>query len=260
MTNDFIVIAGTCQWEPGYTKKAFEYIYNDAYDNSLHNNLVLKASFDKANRTNINGARGLGLDFVVESLAEQGKEYGVKTLTDVHETWQPKEINNRIDVLQVPAMLSRQTDLLLATRENANYINVKMGQWMGPDDVAGILSKVGDDETVWITYRGTAFGYNRLVVDFTQFQMIKDKHPNIKMIFDATHSVQIPGGNGTSSGGNRDLVDGLVSAAVAQGYVDGVFLETHPKPEKAQSDGPNSVTSTQFRDIMYNINILKGLL
>jgi len=255
-----IVIAGTCQWEPGYTKDAFRYIYNDAYNNDLDDNLVLKASFDKANRTNINGARGLGLEFVVESLVEQGKEFGVKTLTDVHETWQPKEINKRIDVLQVPALLSRQTDLLLATRENANYINVKMGQWMGPDDVAGILSKVGDDETVWITYRGTAFGYNRLVVDFTQFQMIKDKHPNIKMIFDATHSVQIPGGNGTSSGGNRDLVEGLVSAAVAQGYVDGVFLETHPKPEKAQSDGPNSVTPTQFCNIMYNINALKGIL
>jgi len=255
-----IVIAGTCQWEPGYTKDAFRYIFNDAFVNELNENLVLKASFDKANRTNINGARGLGLEFVVESLVEQGKEFGVKTLTDVHETWQPKEINKRIDVLQVPAMLSRQTDLLLATRENANYINVKMGQWMGPDDVAGILSKVGDDETVWITYRGTAFGYNRLIVDFTQFQMIKDKHPNIKMIFDATHSVQIPGGNGTSSGGNRDLVEGLVSAAVAQGYVDGVFLETHPKPEKAQSDGPNSVTPTQFSDIMYNINALKGIL
>ena len=255
-----IVIAGTCQWEPGYTQDAFRYIFNDAFVNELNDNLVLKASFDKANRTNINGARGLGLEFVVESLVEQGKQYGVKTLTDVHETWQPKEINKRIDVLQVPAMLSRQTDLLLATRENANYINVKMGQWMGPDDVAGILSKVGDDETVWITYRGTAFGYNRLIVDFTQFQMIKDKHPNIKMIFDATHSVQIPGGNGTSSGGNRDLVEGLVSAAVAQGYVDGVFLETHPKPEKAQSDGPNSVTPTQFSDIMYNINALKGIL
>jgi 2-dehydro-3-deoxyphosphooctonate aldolase (KDO 8-P synthase) len=260
MTDDFIVIAGTCQWETGYTKEAFKYIYNDAYASGLHNNLVLKASFDKANRTNINGARGLGAEFVIDSLSEQGKEYGVKTLTDVHESFQPELINNRIDVLQVPAMLSRQTDLLLATRENANYINVKMGQWMGPDDVAGILSKVGDDETVWITYRGTAFGYNRLVVDFTQFQMIKDKHPNIKMIFDATHSVQIPGGNGTSSGCNRDLVEGLVSAAVAQGYVDGVFLETHPEPAKAQSDGPNSVTSTQFRDIMYNINILKGLL
>lgn len=255
-----IVIAGTCQWEPGYTQDAFRYIFNDAFVNELNDNLVLKASFDKANRTNINGARGLGLEFVVESLVEQGKQFGVKTLTDVHETWQPKEINKRIDVLQVPAMLSRQTDLLLATRENANYINVKMGQWMGPDDVAGILSKVGDDETVWITYRGTAFGYNRLIVDFTQFQMIKDKHPNIKMIFDATHSVQIPGGNGTSSGGNRDLVEGLVSAAVAQGYVDGVFLETHPKPEKAQSDGPNSVTPTQFSDIMYNINALKGIL
>ena len=255
-----IVIAGTCQWEPGYTQDAFRYIFNDAFVNELNDNLVLKASFDKANRTNINGARGLGLEFVVESLVEQGKQYGVKTLTDVHETWQPKEINKRIDVLQVPAMLSRQTDLLLATRENANYINVKMGQWMGPDDVAGILSKVGDDETVWITYRGTAFGYNRLIVDFTQFQMIKDKHPNIKMIFDATHSVQIPGGNGTSSGGNRDLVEGLVSAAVAQGYVDGVFLETHPKPEKAQSDGPKSVTPTQFSDIMYNINALKGIL
>ena len=255
-----IVIAGTCQWEPGYTQDAFRYIFNDAFVNELNDNLVLKASFDKANRTNINGARGLGLETVVEGLVEQGKQYGVKTLTDVHETWQPKEINKRIDVLQVPAMLSRQTDLLLATRENANYINVKMGQWMGPDDVAGILSKVGDDETVWITYRGTAFGYNRLIVDFTQFQMIKDKHPNIKMIFDATHSVQIPGGNGTSSGGNRDLVEGLVSAAVAQGYIDGVFLETHPKPEKAQSDGPNSVTPTQFSDIMYNINALKGIL
>ena len=257
MTDDFIIIAGTCQWEPGYTKEAFEYIYSAAWNNNMEDHVVLKASFDKANRTDINGARGLGLEFVVESLVEQGKELGLKTLTDVHETWQPKEINGRIDVLQVPALLSRQTDLLLATRENANYINVKMGQWMGPDDVAGILSKVGDDETVWITYRGTAFGYNRLVVDFTQFQMIKDKHPNIKMIFDATHSVQIPGGNGTSSGGNRDLVEGLVSAAVAQGYIDGVFLETHPDPEKAKSDGPNSINPTQFSDIMNNINTIK---
>ena len=255
-----IIIAGTCQWEPRYTKEAFEYIYNDAYNHDMEDNVVLKASFDKANRTNINGARGLGLEFVVNSLVEQGKEFGLKTLTDVHETWQPKEINGRIDVLQVPAMLSRQTDLLLATRENANYINVKMGQWMSPDDVAGILSKVGDDETVWITYRGTAFGYNRLVVDFTQFQMIKDKHPNIKMIFDATHSVQIPGGKGTSSGGNRNLVEGLVSAAVAQGYIDGVFLETHPQPHKARSDGPNSVTPSQFRDIMYNINALSYVI
>jgi len=221
----------------------------------MNDNVVFKASFDKANRTSLNSSRGPALETFLHGMKNVKEKYGFKLITDIHNDRQPAQINknNIFDVLQVPAFLSRQTDILLATRRAANIINVKMGQWMSAQDVGGILSKVGDDESVWITYRGTSFGYNNLVVDFTQFQIMRDMYPNINIIFDVTHSVQKPGGNGFTSGGNRDMVEGLARASIAQGYIDGLFLETHPDPDKALSDGPNSITQQQLDNILKEI-------
>jgi len=161
-------------------------------------------------------------------------------LTDVHEVWQVKEVLPTVDVLQIPAFLCRQTDLLIRSVELASLtnkvVNIKKGQFLAPWDVKGILSKTGTDN-VWITDRGTSFGYNTLVTDFTGIQYMRNEF-DVPIIFDATHSVQKPGGNGNSSGGNRDYVPGLIRAAVAQG-IDGLFIECHQDPDNAPSDGPN---------------------
>lgn len=216
-----------------------------------------KASFDKANRTNVNGKRGVGLKNTLYDFRELKNTYGVKTLTDVHDISQIVTINSwnsqdpTIDVLQIPAFLCRQTDLIQAACRSGLVVNVKKGQFLAPWDVKGILSKCADAKEVWITERGTSFGYNTLVVDFTGLEYMLTNY-NVPIVLDATHSVQKPGGNGTSSGGNRDYVPGLTRAASALG-ISNFFLEVHADPDNAPSDGPNMIKLESFEEVVRDI-------
>ncbi len=205
-------------------------------------NYVFKASFDKANRTSINGARGVGLEEGMRTFDEIKKLYNnIPIVTDVHESWQCAEVARHVDMLQIPAFLCRQTDLVVAAAKTGKIVNVKKGQFLAPWDVPNIVKKVIDsgNENVCITERGSSFGYNTLVVDMRGFPQMAQS-TGCPVIFDATHSVQQPGGNGASTGGQREFAPVLARAAVAVG-VAAVFMETHENPDKALSDGPNTI-------------------
>jgi len=210
-----------------------------------------KASFDKANRTSVNGKRGVGLHTFVKDILELKEKFNVKTLTDVHEVDQIQYLTYVVDVLQIPAFLCRQTDLIRAACDSGLIVNIKKGQFLAPWDVKGILSKTEGAKEVWITERGTSFGYNTLVVDFTGLQYMLDNVP-ADVVFDVTHSVQKPGGQGDSSGGNRDYVPGLSRAASALG-ISNFFIEVHADPDNAPSDGPNMVKLENFEEIVHDI-------
>jgi 2-dehydro-3-deoxyphosphooctonate aldolase (KDO 8-P synthase) len=210
-----------------------------------------KASFDKANRTSINGQRGVGLHPFVHDILALKDTIDVKTLTDVHEVDQIQYLKDIVDVLQIPAFLCRQTDLIRAACATNCIVNIKKGQFLAPWDVKGILSKTEGAKEVWITERGTSFGYNTLVVDFTGLEYMLTNY-NVPIVLDATHSVQKPGGNGTSSGGNRDYVPGLTRAASALG-IDSFFLEVHADPDNAPSDGPNMLKLENFEEVVRDI-------
>ena len=245
------IIAGPCQLERNSLGVA-RYCQNMAEKYGLE--YYFKASFDKANRTSLRSERGVGLESAMIIFDEIKAELGCKIVTDIHTTGQAALIKSSVDVLQIPAFLCRQTDLLLAAKNTGKIVNVKKGQFLAPWDVAGILSKVGENN-VWITERGTSFGYNTLVNDFTGLQYIAENY-STPLIFDATHSVQKPGGLGGSSGGNRDYVPALVRAAVATKNVDGIFVEVHPDPDNAPSDGPNSLNLPQFEMVCRDIRTL----
>ena len=212
-----------------------------------------KASYDKANRTNIKGKRGVGLAPTMYDFKALKDKLGVKILTDVHTEDQIRllEHYNVVDAYQIPAFLCRQTDLIRAACATDKIVNIKKGQFLAPWDVAGILSKTEGAKEVWITERGTSFGYNTLVVDFTGLQYMLDNVP-ADVVFDVTHSVQKPGGQGDSSGGNRDYVPGLSRAAAALG-VSNFFLEVHADPDNAPSDGPNMLKLENFEEIVRDI-------
>ncbi|WP_020178789.1 3-deoxy-8-phosphooctulonate synthase [Methylopila sp. M107] len=202
--------------------------------------LVFKTSFDKANRTSANAERGMGLEAALPVFAEIRESLGLPTLTDVHDAHQCAAVAEAVDVLQIPAFLCRQTDLLLAAAATGRVVNVKKGQFLAPWDMKNVVAKLvgAGNARVLLTERGASFGYNTLVSDMRALpEMAKTGAP---VIFDATHSVQQPGGQGTSSGGQREYVAVLARAAVAVG-VAGVFIETHPDPDHAPSDGPNMV-------------------
>ncbi|HEY5082717.1 MAG TPA: 3-deoxy-8-phosphooctulonate synthase [Bauldia sp.] len=201
---------------------------------------VYKTSFDKANRSSLKGKRGLGLGKALAIFADLRKELGVPILTDVHEREQCAEIASVVDVLQIPAFLSRQTDLLIAAAETGKVVNVKKGQFLAPWDMANVAAKIVEsgNRNVLLTERGASFGYNTLVSDMRALPIMAET--GCPVIFDATHSVQQPGGQGTSTGGDRRFVPVLSRAAVAVG-VAGVFIETHQDPDHAPSDGPNMV-------------------
>jgi len=203
--------------------------------------LVYKTSFDKANRTSVKGKRGMGLDAALAIFAEIRRQLGVPILTDVHETDQCEPVSQVVDVLQIPAFLCRQTDLLAAAARTGRVINVKKGQFLAPWDMANVVAKVtaAGNSNVLVTERGTSFGYNTLISDMRALPILA-RSTGAPIIFDATHSVQQPGGQGTSSGGEREFVGVLARAAVAVG-VAGIFIETHQDPDKAPSDGPNMV-------------------
>lgn len=201
--------------------------------------LVYKSSFDKANRTSANAARGIGLEASLPIFAEIRESVGLPTLTDVHESWQCAEVAQAVDVLQIPAFLCRQTDLLLAAAATGRTVNVKKGQFLSPQEMTHVVKKLTDAKGgVLVTERGTTFGYNTLVTDMRSLPVLAQT--NAPVIFDATHSVQQPGGLNGASGGQREFVPVLARAAVAVG-VAGVFIETHPDPDRAPSDGPNMI-------------------
>ena len=211
-----------------------------------------KASFDKANRTSMDGKRGVGIDATLPDLMTLKEILGVKILTDVHTEGQISRCRGVADVLQIPAFLCRQTDLILAACKTDCIVNVKKGQFLAPWDVKGILSKTTNAKEVWITERGTSFGYNNLVVDFNGIEYMLNNY-SVPLVFDATHSCQRPGGLGNSSGGNRDNVAGLTRAAAALG-VSNFFLEVHPDPDNAPSDGPNMIRLEDFERIIDDIH------
>ena len=215
-----------------------------------------KASYDKANRTSVDSKRGVGLENTMMDFRTLKETYGVSTVTDVHSVSQIGEIivgwEDCIDVLQIPAFLCRQTDLIKAACKTGKIVNIKKGQFLAPWDVKGILGKTQGAKEVWITERGTSFGYNTLVVDYTGIQYMLNNY-NVPIVFDVTHAVQKPGGNGQSSGGNRDYVPGLARAAAAMG-VSNFFLEVHADPDNAPSDGPNMVRLEDFERTVYDIN------
>jgi 2-dehydro-3-deoxyphosphooctonate aldolase (KDO 8-P synthase) len=202
---------------------------------------VYKTSFDKANRTSVKSKRGIGLDGALPIFAEIRQQLGVPVLTDVHETRQCELVSRVVDVLQIPAFLCRQTDLLAAAAMTGRVINVKKGQFLAPWDMANVVAKVtaAGNPNVLVTERGASFGYNTLVSDMRALPILACS-TGAPIIFDATHSVQQPGGQGTSSGGEREFVGVLARAAVAVG-VAGIFIETHRDPDKAPSDGPNMI-------------------
>ncbi len=203
--------------------------------------LVYKTSFDKANRTSAKSVRGIGLDKALAIFADLRKELSVPVLTDVHEPAQCAVVAEVVDVLQIPAFLCRQTDLLIAAARTGRVVNVKKGQFLAPWDMANVVQKIigAGNRNVLVTERGVSFGYNTLVSDMRALPQLAET-TGAPVIFDATHSVQQPGGQGTSSGGQREFVPVLARAAVAVG-VAGIFIETHQNPDKAPSDGPNMV-------------------
>lgn len=199
-----------------------------------------KASFDKANRTSIESFRGPGIKEGVKILGEVKKQIGVRICTDIHEPWQADRVAEVADIIQIPAFLCRQTDLLLAAGKTGKIINVKKAQFLAPWDMKNVLGKLEStgNRNLMLCERGSSFGYNNLVVDMTS--IIEMKKYGYPVVFDATHSVQKPGGNGNSTGGNREYVPYLAKAAIAVG-ADGLFMEVHEEPNKALSDGPNSL-------------------
>ncbi|MCB1497072.1 MAG: 3-deoxy-8-phosphooctulonate synthase [Bauldia sp.] len=233
------LIAGPCQLESR----------NHAFDMAgrlkemtaaLGIGLVYKTSFDKANRTSLGGRRGVGLEEALPIFADLRAELGVPILTDIHEREQCAIVAEHVDILQIPAFLCRQTDLLVAAARTGKVVNVKKGQFLAPWDMKNVLAKIVDsgNPNVLLTERGASFGYNTLVSDMRALPIMAAT--GAPVIFDATHSVQQPGGQGTSSGGDRRMVPVLARAAVAVG-VAGVFIETHQDPDNAPSDGPNMV-------------------
>jgi 2-dehydro-3-deoxyphosphooctonate aldolase (KDO 8-P synthase) len=212
--------------------------------------LVYKTSFDKANRTSGSAARGLGLKQSLPIFAEIRSSLGLPVLTDVHEIAQCAEAAQAVDVLQIPAFLCRQTDLVVAAAETGKAVNVKKGQFLAPWDMTNVVAKItaAGNRNVLVTERGASFGYNTLVSDMRSLPILA-RTTGAPVIFDATHSVQQPGGKGAASGGEREFVPVLARAAVAVG-VAGVFIETHPDPDRAPSDGPNMVPLAEFEGLV----------
>jgi 2-dehydro-3-deoxyphosphooctonate aldolase (KDO 8-P synthase) len=212
--------------------------------------LVYKTSFDKANRTSAKSNRGIGLDGALPIFAEIRRRFGVPVLTDVHEAEQCARVAEVVDVLQIPAFLCRQTDLLVAAAATGRAVNIKKGQFLAPWDMANVVAKItgAGNPNVLVTERGASFGYNTLVSDMRALPILR-RETGAPIIFDATHSVQQPGGQGTSSGGEREFVPVLARAAVAVG-VAGVFIETHQDPDRAPSDGPNMVPLREIEPLL----------
>ncbi len=247
--NKLLVIAGPCSLENERVCRAVAAQLVKIGRKHRELQLVFKGSFDKANRTSAAGARGTGIDAGLELLAMVRRDYGFPVLTDVHERAQIPSVAAVCDVLQIPAFLSRQTDLLLAAAASGRVVNVKKGQFLSPHEMEFVTGKLraGKAKEIWQTERGTTFGYQNLVVDMRSFAiMSRFKCPTI---FDATHAVQLPGAGGGKSSGQREFVPPLARAALAAG-ANGLFIETHPNPAKAISDGPNMIPLVKLEALL----------
>ena len=244
----FSLIAGPCVIESEEMVLSIAKQMKDITD-KLGIPYTFKASFDKANRTSISGFRGPGIEEGLRILQKVKNTYNLPICTDIHEPWQAEKAAAVCDILQIPAFLCRQTDLLVAAAKTGKCINIKKAQFLAPWDMKNCVEKVrqSGNDNVMLCERGTTFGYNTLVVDMTGLRVMKDM--GVPVIFDATHSVQKPGGNGTSTGGNRQYVEYLAKAAVSVG-IDGLFMETHPDPDNAKSDGPNMVPLGEMEELL----------
>lgn len=217
----------------------------------LEINYIFKSSFDKANRSSIHSPRGVGLEEGLRILKKVKENVGVPVVTDVHEPWQCEKVAEVVDIIQIPAFLARQTDLLVAAAKTGKIVNVKKGQFMAPWDMKNVVTKMQEtgNDNVMLCERGTSFGYNNLIVDMTG--LIEMRALGYPVVFDATHSVQKPGGKGSSTGGNREYVFPLIRAALAIG-VDAIFAEVHPDPDNAFSDGPNQLRLDDIEEVLIN--------
>jgi 2-dehydro-3-deoxyphosphooctonate aldolase (KDO 8-P synthase) len=252
------LIAGPCQMESrAHALETAQALKEIAARRGI--GLIYKTSFDKANRTSGSAARGLGMAAALPVFAEIRESLGLPVLTDVHESQQCAPVAEAVDVLQIPAFLCRQTDLLLAAAATGRAVNVKKGQFLAPWDMVHVAAKLtgAGNRRVILTERGASFGYNTLVSDMRALPIMA--RTGFPVVFDATHSVQQPGGQGGSSGGQREFVETLARAAVAVG-VAGLFIETHPDPDKAPSDGPNMVPLRDFEALVARLQAIDALV
>ncbi len=258
MTDELIIIAGPCVIESeeilfGTAERLREIAGN------LGLPIIFKSSYDKANRSSLSSFRGPGMERGLELLDGVRKRFGLPVLTDIHTPDEARIASEVVDYLQVPAFLCRQTDLIIAASETGKPVNIKKGQFLAPWDVKNIIQKFTStgNRNLMITERGTTFGYNNLVVDFRAFPIMRGY--GYPVIFDVTHSLQLPGGRGDASGGNREFAPTLARAAVAAG-VDGLFLEVHPDPDKALCDGPNMISLESLEGMLREVKAIHRLL
>ena len=258
--NQIFLIAGPCQIESGEHSQHIAGTIKEICD-ELDINFIYKSSFDKANRSSIETKRGVGIDRGLQILNGVKHKLAVPILTDIHETYQAAEVAAAgVDVLQIPAFLCRQTDLLLAAGRTGAVINVKKGQFLAPHDMKNVAAKIAStgNERIMLCERGYTHGYNNLVVDMRSLPIMAGT--GYPVVFDATHSVQQPGGMGERSGGDRAMVPYLARAAVATGCVAGVFMEVHENPDSAPSDGPNMIELSNLKNILQQLIEIDGIV
>ncbi len=256
----FVLIAGPCQIESQAHAEA-TCARLIAITSALDIPLIYKSSFDKANRSSITTKRGVGIEEGLQILNAIKHQFGVPVLTDIHESWQAKECADAgIDILQIPAFLCRQTDLLLAAGETGCAVNVKKGQFLAPHDMKNVAAKIAStgNERIMLCERGYTHGYNNLVVDMRSLPIMAST--GYPVVFDATHSVQQPGGMGERSGGDRTMVPYLARAAVATGCVSTLFMECHEDPDNAPSDGPNMIKLDDLSEILKDLVAIDGIV
>jgi 2-dehydro-3-deoxyphosphooctonate aldolase (KDO 8-P synthase) len=257
-TNRLFLIAGPCVVESeSHVLKMAEAIGRTASDAAIQ--VIFKASYDKANRTSIAGVRGPGIDEGLKALSRVRAEFGIPVLTDVHEVSQVAAAAEAADVLQIPAFLCRQTDLILAAASSGRAVNIKKGQFLAPHDIKNVIDKATStgNHRIFITERGASFGYNNLVVDFRGFPVMR--RFGYPLVYDVTHSLQRPGGMGSSSGGDSEFIEHMARAGVACG-VDGVFMEVHDNPAAALSDGPNSLPLERLAPLLHRLRQIHDLV
>jgi 2-dehydro-3-deoxyphosphooctonate aldolase (KDO 8-P synthase) len=260
VSNDlpFFLISGPCQLE-NRDHAMFMAEEIKKITDKLKINLVYKTSFDKANRTSLKSERGIGLDKSIKIFEEIKRNFNLPILTDVHSPEQCNQVKNVVDIIQIPAFLCRQTDLLVSAAKTNLIVNIKKGQFLAPWDMKNVIKKISDsnNDNILVTERGVSFGYNTLVSDMRSISILKkEQYP---VVFDATHSVQQPGGKGDSSGGEREFIYDLSKAAIAVG-VAGLFLEVHDDPDNAPSDGPNMLKLSDLENFLNNIKKIDDLV
>ena len=255
----FVLIAGPCVLE-SYEHANMMCSKLLQIASELKIQLIYKTSYDKANRTSISSDRGLGIEKSIEIFDKLKKEFNVPIITDVHSVLECNQVKDHVDIIQIPAFLCRQTDLLIAAANTNKIINVKKGQFLAPRDMINVVNKITDsgNENILLTERGACFGYNNLVSDMRSLEIMKDEI-GFPVIFDATHSVQSPGGMGNKSGGDSKYAPILARAAAAVG-VAGIFMETHDNPDKAPSDGPNMIKLDEMSKILKKLIEIDNLV